>query len=25
VFPDSSSMGRNPDLWIWSVASMKVA
>ena len=25
VFPDSSSMGRNPDLWIWSVVSMKVA
>ncbi|HSO55989.1 MAG TPA: molybdopterin-dependent oxidoreductase [Actinomycetes bacterium] len=25
VFPDSSSIGRNPDLWIWSVASMKVA
>ena len=25
VFPDSSSLGRNPDLWIWSVASMKVA
>jgi hypothetical protein len=25
VFPDSSSMGRNPDLWIWSVASMQVA
>ena len=24
VFPDSSSLGRNPDLWIWSVASMKV-
>jgi hypothetical protein len=25
VFPDSSGLGRNPDLWIWSVASMKVA
>jgi hypothetical protein len=25
VFPDGSSLGRNPDLWIWSVASMKVA
>jgi hypothetical protein len=25
IFPDSSSLGRNPDLWIWSVASMKVA
>jgi hypothetical protein len=25
VFPDSSSLGRNPDLWIWSVSSMKVA
>jgi len=25
VFPDSSSLGRNPDLWIWSVTSMKVA
>lgn len=25
VFPDSSSLGRNPDLWIWSVAAMKVA
>jgi hypothetical protein len=24
VFPDSSSLGRNPDLWIWSVSSMKV-
>ena len=24
VFPDSSSLGHNPDLWIWSVASMKV-
>ena len=23
--PDSSSLGRNPDLWIWSVSSMKVA
>ena len=23
VFPDSSSLGRNPDLWIWSVSSMK--
>ena len=25
VFPDSSSLGRNPDLWIWSVSTMKVA
>jgi hypothetical protein len=25
VFPDSSTLGRNPDLWIWSVESMKVA
>ena len=25
VFPDSSSLGRNPDLWIWSVSSMRVA
>jgi hypothetical protein len=25
VFPDSSAPGRNPDLWIWSVESMKVA
>jgi hypothetical protein len=25
VFPDSSSLGRNPDLWIWSVSNMKVA
>jgi len=25
VFPDSSTLGRNPDLWIWSVATMKVA
>ncbi len=25
VFPDSSSLGRNPDLWIWSVSSMTVA
>jgi hypothetical protein len=25
VFPDSSPLGRNPDLWIWSVSSMKVA
>lgn len=25
VFPDSASLGRNPDLWIWSVTSMKVA
>jgi DMSO/TMAO reductase YedYZ molybdopterin-dependent catalytic subunit len=23
--PDSSSLGRNPDLWIWSVSSMEVA
>ena len=25
VFPDASSLGRNPDLWIWSVSSMRVA
>jgi hypothetical protein len=25
VFPDGSTLGRNPDLWIWSVSSMKVA
>ncbi len=25
VFPDSSTLGRSPDLWIWSVSSMKVA
>ena len=25
VFPDSATLGRNPDLWIWSVATMKVA
>ena len=25
VFPDRSTLGRNPDLWIWSVESMKVA
>jgi hypothetical protein len=25
VFPDGSSLGRNPDLWIWSVSTMKVA
>jgi hypothetical protein len=25
VFPDASSLGRNPDLWIWSVSEMKVA
>jgi hypothetical protein len=25
VFPDSSSLGRNPDLWIWSVSELKVA
>ena len=25
VFPDGSSLGRNPDLWIWSVSSIKVA
>ena len=24
MFPDSSSLGRNPDLWTWSVSSMKV-
>jgi hypothetical protein len=25
VFPDASSLGRNPDLWIWSVSTMEVA
>ena len=25
VFPDGSSLGRNPDLWIWSVNAMKVS
>ena len=25
VFPDSSTLGRNPDLWIWSVSNLKVA
>jgi hypothetical protein len=25
VFPDGSSLGRNPDLWIWSVSTLKVA
>jgi hypothetical protein len=25
VFPDNSSLGRNPDLWIWSVSALKVA
>jgi len=25
VFPDSSSLGRNPDLWIWSVAAMRLS
>ncbi len=25
VFPDGSRLGRNPDLWIWSVSSMTVA
>jgi hypothetical protein len=25
VFPESSSLGRNPDLWIWSVSTMRVA
>jgi hypothetical protein len=25
VFPDSSSLGRNPDLWIWSVATMRLS
>jgi hypothetical protein len=25
VFPDSSSLGRNPDLWIWSVSTMQVS
>jgi hypothetical protein len=25
VFPDNSSLGRNPDLWIWSVSTMQVS
>jgi hypothetical protein len=25
VFPDGSTLGRNPDLWIWSVSTLKVA
>ena len=25
VFPDATSLGRNPDLWIWSVSSMTIA
>jgi hypothetical protein len=25
VFPDDSSLGRNPDLWIWSVNAMRVS
>jgi hypothetical protein len=25
VFPDSSSLGRNPDLWIWSVSTMQLS
>jgi hypothetical protein len=25
VFPDGSSLGRNPDLWIWSVATMRLS
>jgi hypothetical protein len=25
VFPDTSSLGRNPDLWIWSVATMRLS
>ena len=25
VFPDGSSLGRNPDLWIWSVSAMRVS
>jgi hypothetical protein len=25
VFPDASKLGRNPDLWIWSVSTLKVA
>jgi hypothetical protein len=25
AFPDASSLGRNPDLWMWSVSSMRVA
>ena len=25
VFPEGSSLGRNPDLWIWSVSTMRVS
>jgi hypothetical protein len=25
VFPDGSSLGRNPDLWIWSVSTMRLS
>jgi hypothetical protein len=25
VFPDDSSLGRNPGLWIWSISTMKVS
>jgi hypothetical protein len=25
VFPDDSTLGRNPDLWIWSVNAMRVS
>jgi hypothetical protein len=25
VFPDDASLGRNPDLWIWSVSTMQVS
>jgi hypothetical protein len=25
VFPDDSSLGRNPNLWIWSISTMKVS
>jgi hypothetical protein len=25
VFPDGSTLGRNPDLWIWSVSTMRLS
>jgi hypothetical protein len=25
VFPDGSSLGRNPDLWIWNVSAMRLS
>ena len=25
VFPEASTLGRNPDLWIWSVSTMRVS